>query len=226
MSVTAIVTNHNYGRYLEQCLESAMQFCDVVRVYDDGSTDNSLEICNQPKYDGIYLEHRAIASGDPVWGSNMGIEDTTTSHLIFLDSDNFLIDAPPQNDCDYTFANIESCLEDGSLIEMLNFRGWSTDSKECLRKFIDTKGMPFPWGGVWRTDFVRDLRWRRWKDTGYAADWRTAVDWCLHNPTIQYEPTPFMAFRNHDGQWSSRNDEAEKCFDDAQRTADRLRVWL
>src|SRR5690349_12902878 len=45
--VSVVVTNHNYGRFLGECLESALNqdYSPVeVVVVDDGSTDNSRQV--------------------------------------------------------------------------------------------------------------------------------------------------------------------------------------
>lgn len=207
MSVTAIVTNHNYGRYLRRCIDSALEFCDEVLVYDDGSTDDSMDILASYG-DRIHLTHRDDATGDPVWGSNLGIIEATCTHLLFLDSDNYLVGPPPQNDVDYTFVDLPVVLDDETLIDTWRFVSWPSTARGALLRFIEARGMPFPWAGVWRTSFVRELRWRRWvPETGYAADFRTAVDWCLHGPTLTHDPTPYMVFRDHPGQWSKSPDD-------------------
>jgi glycosyltransferase involved in cell wall biosynthesis len=46
-SVSIIITNHNYGRFLPHAIESALaqthDACEVV-VVDDGSTDDSRDV--------------------------------------------------------------------------------------------------------------------------------------------------------------------------------------
>jgi len=207
MSVTAVITNHDYGRYLRQCVDSALEFCDEVLVYDDGSTDDSLAILAEYG-DRIRLVHRDDATGCPVWGSNLGIEQATCYHLLFLDSDNYLLRRPPETDADYTFVDLPVVKDDGTPIETWQFATWPLTARGALKRFIQYRGMPFPWAGVWRTDFIRHLRWRRWvPETGYAADFRTAVDWCLQGPTLAHDPVPYMVFRNHEGQWSASPDD-------------------
>ncbi len=116
MTLTAVITNHNYGQYLEQCLDSAIKFCDEVRVYDDASTDKSMDILQEYVELGVrgYFSTTGKPTGDPVWGSNMGIVQTKTTHLIFLDADNYLLSAPPQLDYDYVYSNIDVVDEKGN----------------------------------------------------------------------------------------------------------------
>jgi hypothetical protein len=212
--LTAIVTSCNYARYLPRCLESALEFCDEVLVYDDGSTDDTLGICSRYP---VKVTHRDDATGDPVWGSNLGIKHATGDHLIFLDADNYLIAPPPVTDADYTFAPIRIVDDSERALTLWEYPTWPLTAWECWAKFVascnagsaadvmrtaGTPGMPFPWGGVWRTEFIKPLRWRPWKTTAFAADFRTALDWCKRNPTLAYVPEPFLAFRKHDGQWS------------------------
>lgn len=195
MSITAIVTNHNYGEYLVECLDSAAKFCDQIFVYDDGSTDESVDIVKAFGVDRFV--HKRKASGGPVVGSNWGIRNTYTSHLIFLDSDNYLVSKPPENKEDYTFADLE--IVSGGV---WRYADRPTDPIECLYYYVENNAIPIPWGGVWRTAFLKGnhLSWRYWPRTKSAPDFRTAIDWLQASPTITYQDEPFLAFRIHDGQ--------------------------
>jgi glycosyltransferase involved in cell wall biosynthesis len=213
-SLTAVVTSHNYARFLPQCIDSALKFCDEVLVYDDGSTDESLEVL--ARYGSrITVVHRDEASGSPVWGSNLGIEQAQSTHLIFLDADNFLLSAPPLDDVDYAFGSIQVVDGNGAPRKVWNFAGWPPTADECWDRFVDAASrgsfvMPFPWGGVWRMEFLRDKSWREFATRGIADDYRTALDWCKARPTLAHHPQPFLAFRQHDGQMSRPNDAARK----------------
>lgn len=214
MALTAVVTNHNYARYLPRCIASALEHCDEVLVYDDGSTDESLTVL-AAFGDRIRTTHRRSASGDPVWGSNLGIEQAAGEHLVFLDADNYLTRRPPTEDLDYLFAAIEVVRDDGSHWKHWRSRDWPLDATACWRRLCDNHArglrplMPFPWGGVWRVGFLRDngLAWRTFDDTAYAADLRTAIDWCKARPTLGYSDAPFLAFRRHGGQMSGESPE-------------------
>jgi (heptosyl)LPS beta-1,4-glucosyltransferase len=45
-SLSAIIITKNESKNIQRCLES-LQFCNEVLVFDSGSTDNTVEICNQ-----------------------------------------------------------------------------------------------------------------------------------------------------------------------------------
>lgn len=206
--ITAVVTAHNYGRYLKRCIDSAFaNGIGEVLVYDDGSTDGTAAIL-ATYGDRIRVTHRPDASGCPVWGSNLGIEQATGEHLIFLDADNYLTAEPPQLDYDYVFAPIEVVNNSEKRMTVWEFADWPTDAESCWQHFLahDPPPMPFPWGGVWRTSWLKGKRWRGWDTTQYAQDMRTALDWCKHRPTLAYSPQGFLTFRNHAGQWSQHPD--------------------
>jgi glycosyltransferase involved in cell wall biosynthesis len=210
MTLTAVVTNCNYAHYLPKCIESALPYCDEILVYDDGSTDDSLEVL--ARYP-VTVTHRDDASGSPIWGSNQGILDASCDHLLFLDADNYLIGQPPIGDVDYTFAPIDIVNDNERIVTRWEYDNRPLDSEGCFDYFITSceRGkpeMPFPWGGVWRTAFVKSLKWRPWPSTHFAADFRTALDWCLEAPTLAYSQQPFLAFRTHEGQWSASPERA------------------
>ena len=199
MSITAIVTNYNYAEYLPQCLLSCQTYCESVLVYDDASDDSSLEVIRSY---GIEPVVNKKPSGGPVWGSNRGIRDCKTSHLVFVDADNYLVAKPPENDVDYTFADLLITNSGGFPTSLWQYDHRPTEPLDCLYYFMRTKEIPVPWGGVWRTEFIKSnhLKWRKWRTTRSAPDMRTAIEWLQYEPTISYQPKPFLAFRMHEGQ--------------------------
>jgi glycosyltransferase involved in cell wall biosynthesis len=205
MSLTAVVTSHDYARYLPRCIDSALEFCDEVLVYDDGSTDDSMQVL--ASYGGrIRVMHRDDASGGPVWGSNLGIKQATSTHLVYLDADNYLLRRPPTNGVDYTFGDIRVVDADGVEKRHWRYPSWPLDPDVCWQRFVSqavdkhSYQMPFPWGGVWRTSFLAGKRWRRFETPGLPSDYRTALDWIKARPALAHDGEPFLAFRRHGQQ--------------------------
>lgn len=89
--VSVVVLNHNYGRFLRQCLDSvlAQDYTPLeVIVVDDGSTDDSRAVIES-------YGDRVIASFKPNGGvvttMNRGFALSHGSVVIFLDADDFLL---------------------------------------------------------------------------------------------------------------------------------------
>lgn len=89
-SVDIVVTNHDYGRFLPQAIESAcaQTHPDVhVVVVDDGSTDSSREVLSgfEDRVEVVLKEQGGQASA-----LNAGLERCRGEVLLVLDADDFL----------------------------------------------------------------------------------------------------------------------------------------
>ena len=90
MTVSVVITNYNYGRFVGQAIDSALAQTagdiDVV-VIDDGSTDNSWdEICRY----GDRIVARRIQNSGQGGASNLGLSLARGEYVLFLDSDDLL----------------------------------------------------------------------------------------------------------------------------------------
>lgn len=90
-SVTVVITNYNYGRFLRQAVESALDQtrpAERVVVIDDGSTDDSPAIINSlpTQVEVIRQENQGVVAAR---NRALGLVDTT--HVAFLDADDWLL---------------------------------------------------------------------------------------------------------------------------------------
>lgn len=87
-SVAAIIATYNYGRFLGDAIESVLgqtRRPDEIVVVDDGSTDDTAEVVARYAHEGvryIYKENGGVSSA-----RNVGIRETTSELIAFLDSD-------------------------------------------------------------------------------------------------------------------------------------------
>jgi len=82
MLVSVLITNYNYGQYLEYCLSSVLsQTYDNIEiiVYDDGSTDNSLDILQQ-------YEDQITLIAEPNFGKGQCFNQTNAVNSAFAAS--------------------------------------------------------------------------------------------------------------------------------------------
>src|SRR5215475_4449444 len=90
VTVSIIVNNYNYGRFLGEAIDSALAQTHTnteVIVVDDGSTDNSREVI--ASYGGRI---RSVLKSNGGQGSafNAGVEASRGDVICMLDSDDFL----------------------------------------------------------------------------------------------------------------------------------------
>lgn len=88
--VSIVINNHNYGRFLEQAIESAVGQtlpCQVV-VIDDGSTDESAAVL--ARWEKRIRVERRPQQGQPA-AYNAGFACSDGEIVIFLDSDDYLM---------------------------------------------------------------------------------------------------------------------------------------
>lgn len=96
MDISIIVPVYNVERYLKRCIESLLntnlssgEF--EILLINDGSTDNSGDICNEydQKYENIKAYHKE--NGGLSDARNFGVLKAKGNYLAFVDSDDFVI---------------------------------------------------------------------------------------------------------------------------------------
>lgn len=95
-NVSVIVPVYNASLYVERAVESVILIKDVkeLLLIDDGSTDNSLEICKklQNKYSIIRLfQHPKGVNLGAAASRNLGIENAKCNYISFLDADDYYL---------------------------------------------------------------------------------------------------------------------------------------
>ncbi|MDO5558452.1 MAG: glycosyltransferase [Oscillospiraceae bacterium] len=92
-NITIVVTVYNKAAYIEDCLISILHQTNEkfeMIVVDDGSEDNSLQICKniQSVYKNFTVFSQEHAGA---WAArNLGIEKCSTDYLLFVDGDDIL----------------------------------------------------------------------------------------------------------------------------------------
>ena len=92
-TVSIIVPIYNKEKYLEKCLDSILgqTYRDLeIILVDDGSTDNSLVICQHyaEKDPRIKIYHKP--NGGVSSARNLGLEKSTGKYISFVDPDDFI----------------------------------------------------------------------------------------------------------------------------------------
>ena len=91
--VSVIIPVYNVEKYIDECIKSILnqsyKNLDIILI-DDGSTDNSGEICDRYKEydDRIRVIHKN--NGGSASAKNVGLKNILGEYLVFVDSDDFI----------------------------------------------------------------------------------------------------------------------------------------
>lgn len=91
--IGVIIPVYNVENYLEQCLESvcnqSQPFYEIILV-NDGSTDNSLDICKKYAKENSNIVILSQINKGLASARNKGIQHTNSDWIIFVDSDDYV----------------------------------------------------------------------------------------------------------------------------------------
>lgn len=121
-AISVIIPVYNMGPWLRDCLESvlAQTFTSFECILvDDGSTDDSPQICDHyaKKDDRFRVIHKA--NGGLSSARNAGLDDAAGEYIAFVDSDDVILpdylkvlyEALHQNDADMSICGVEDVTE-------------------------------------------------------------------------------------------------------------------
>ncbi len=169
--LSIIVPVYNSEKFLDKCIKSllnqTMSDFELVLI-NDGSTDNSLEICNKYKLlDTRIKVFNQVNSGQST-ARNVGIDNSTGEFIAFVDSDDWvdvnyfekLIDACERNDADISCSSILRVRKHSR-----KFRINYSEEKiytDCQQK-VDVARVPdmcYVWNKVYRRSFINKINLR------------------------------------------------------------------
>jgi len=88
--IAVIITTHNYGHYLAECLDSVFAqtlLPKEVVVVDDNSEDHTPDVV--AKYDQVKAFRVAFGNGNQA--RNFGFSKTSSAYVVFFDADNAML---------------------------------------------------------------------------------------------------------------------------------------
>ena len=189
VTVSVVIPVYNVKQYLERCLDSVLRQTvpfDKIIIVDDGSTDGCAEICElyALKNDRIQLIHKENGGLVSAWMA--GLKYVNTSHICFIDSDDFVAD-------DYLECLLNALDDDVDLVSMQGVRyvdekhmrpycrnslsiGTYVVDDRLKSVLICNKGDSYPlvafsrWGKIICTNLVREFAQYCTKQISYAED--------------------------------------------------------
>ena len=93
MCVSVIIPVYNAGLYLKRCLDSirSQDYSDYeVLLIDDGSTDNSAQICQEYVASDSRFKYLYQDNQGPDMARKKGTENASGDYLVYVDSDDYI----------------------------------------------------------------------------------------------------------------------------------------
>jgi glycosyltransferase involved in cell wall biosynthesis len=198
-----IITCHNYGRFLAQCLDSCLRqtapFAYII-VVDDASTDDTRAVTAKYAKSGVkYLrtEFRNYSAA-----RNAGYRATPpTSHLLFVDADNWLADNYVE--ClrrGFRDANVGACY--GNLLHCRNGQtlGLSKSVYAFRNGCLEHRNMADACSLMRRDTFEQVGLWPEAGDV--MSDWSLWLRFQRMGWRMQFCPEAVLHYRVHEQQMS------------------------
>lgn len=211
--ISVIIPVYNADKYLERCINSLLnqdfQDFEIVLV-NDGSTDNSLKICEcfSFKYpQRIKLISQKTNSGASI-SRKCGVNESAGDYLMFVDSDDYVAPnylsahyaAIQQYKCDMAISRVKRidtyCLPQCEDLEPLRI----IPASELFVRFFKYEFWGFP-GGCYKRSLFDDIEYPA--ATVNEDYYVKAQLFCKAN-SIVYINTPLYFYEQHEGSLSKQ----------------------
>lgn len=161
--ISIIIPVYNAEKYLRECLDSvlAQTFTDFeVLLINDGSTDNSGQICDAYALQDTRIKVFHQENGGVSSARNLGLDNAKGEWITFVDSDDYLGDnyfyflkLIPE-DADFVLLNITRDIK-GEVKSLVNFKENTYSKEDFLLKYPLYPNFPGPWGKFFRLDIIK-----------------------------------------------------------------------
>ena len=190
--ISVIIPMYNTALYIERCIKSVMNqsYKDLeIIIVDDGSTDNSIEICEKlQKQDCRIL----IISQDNAGASvarNTGINASKGNYIMFVDSDDYI--APELTE--ELLRSLSDTHADAVISQIPGDKQVSATSRlmdwhEVLLYMLRDQALWSPYGKLFKTERIGELRFAK---PTISEDYRFMTDFVLARPIVFYRCQSF-----------------------------------
>lgn len=210
--ISIIVPVYNVEQYLIRCVDSILNqtFKDFeLLLIDDGSTDESLRICNEyAKMDSRVLVFTRDNSG-PGAARNYGIDHSSGDYIGFVDSDDYikpdmyeiLIENISKDNYDFSMIDFTKVIDDSVYEESTNEQVSiaSLNRDDLIKLCCDGKYtlLVSCWSKLYKKDFLKNIRFpenRKKEDSFFLTDILTNV-----NNAVFITKKEYMYYQNQNG---------------------------
>lgn len=217
--ISIVIPVYNRSNYLVKCLNSIVESNDhsnfEVILVDDGSTDNSGEICDRyaAKYSNVHVIHKTNTGVSST--RNIGLSVAVGNWIWFIDSD----DLPFSGAIDTLYDQVMGSRDDVVIFTYQSFRKEDTFTKkikthkqeiskaDAIGTLLDMNYASFPWNKLFKRRLLLDNEIMFPEDMSMCED----IEFCLHAydkaEKFALISEPLYGYRQDNNSASSSTDE-------------------
>ena len=232
-TISIIVPVYNVEQYLEQCVQSLLDqtYTDIeILLMEDGSTDDSPEICDSfaekdRRVKAFHLEHGGISAA-----RNRGIENASGDYLMFTDGDDWV-------EPDFCKVPMETAVREKADIVMF---GFYREGRTCemysrpdhrgevpyAERFVifEDLASAYAWNKLYRRELFEDVRFPE----GYTYEDIPVAYRILHaSGKFIYLDDMLYHYRTREGSitWTKTHEKENDHYDTGMMAVNDLLSW-
>ena len=204
--LSVIIPAYNSEKYIANCIESILELSNIeLIIINDGSTDNTLRICNKyTENENLYIisiENQGVSNA-----RNIGIAHARGKFITFVDSDDTIIAAEyskmlkllSEKYKDYDIVEFSYQLVDseGKIISQNILKDQFLNNEQILQyslKNINTKD--FCWNKIYSNQLIKNIEFQSFK---CSEDYLFNIKCCLKSYKKQVLPLICYNYRQHE----------------------------
>lgn len=126
--ISIIIPAYNAEKTIEECIDSIQSSSAEIIVVDDGSTDNTLDICKKCAKKNKNLRVISQKNKGPIEARYTGIQNASGEYIMSLDSDDFY----SKN----TIDRMVDLIKKYNKPDLIRFRFKKTEDESCQSKYF------------------------------------------------------------------------------------------
>ncbi|CAK7071651.1 MAG: hypothetical protein BACD_03382 [Bacteroides rodentium] len=217
IQISVIIPIFNADKYISYCIESILRQtfkAFQILLIDDGSTDHSLDICNNyaNKDNRLKIFHKEN-EGVSV-ARQYGLDRVDTPYFIFCDSDDYvepdylekLYNAITTNSADMAICKYKEEYNTHTACPELP----ETDINGLIHNFLNDKVWGITWNKLYRTDIIKQHKisfipgLQMWEDLAFT------IDYLLHIQKVVFVQKPLYHYVMYNTNSITRHENFKK----------------
>ena len=199
--ISVIIPVYNAEKYIERCIKSiqdqTFRNFELILI-NDGSKDNSLEICEKFACTDKRIKVLDRPNGGASAARNKGLEYMSGQYVVFADSDDYvspsylenLYKAAKQGDYDIVQCNLESTYDQDKILNPIAYMQADVTEITKIQALNDRKYKVAVWGKIYSSHIFRDFHFQEGiiyeDDASYYIFVDRASKLAMLNETLYY----------------------------------------